>query len=195
MDCGRPGRRGDAAPYGGAPGGPTCSPAMGMRLPGGIPGRWQGKERRGGVKHGPPDQRKDIRRVAFIPGGCRTSALAASFSPPGTYTGHLQPPSGMLNHFCMNPSLGQFSWFLCISCSRAVWPAPAPPADAGSAAHTAPGCSTKAPSTASHPNLLQHALPALSDSLILQLPPAKELVRLGKPPSQQNSISSPPKPP
>lgn len=39
MAWGRPGRSGVAAPYGGAPGGPTCSPAMGILPPGGIPGR------------------------------------------------------------------------------------------------------------------------------------------------------------
>lgn len=50
MDCGRPGLSGDAAPYGGAPGGPTCSPAMGIRLPGGIPGRWWGREERKNVR-------------------------------------------------------------------------------------------------------------------------------------------------
>lgn len=47
IDCGRPGLSGEAAPYGGVPGGPTCRPAMGIRPPGGIPGRWWGREEKG----------------------------------------------------------------------------------------------------------------------------------------------------
>lgn len=40
MVGGMPGRSGAAVPNGEPAGGPTCKPAMGILLPGGMPGRW-----------------------------------------------------------------------------------------------------------------------------------------------------------
>lgn len=101
-----PGRSGAAVPNGEPAGGPTCKPAMGIRLPGDMPGRWYcaagpaGPMGRKAVAPGPPTPPAGPGPLSAGPGnmpgpaGGGGAPRAAATAPlPGLRGGSGNPPA------------------------------------------------------------------------------------------------------
>lgn len=108
MVGGMPGRSGAAVPNGEPVGGPTCKPAMGIRLPGDMPGRWYGAAGPAGpmgrkaAAPGPPTPpagpgpgplRACPGSMPGPAGGSGPPRAAATAPPPGLSGGSGNPPA------------------------------------------------------------------------------------------------------
>lgn len=106
MVGGMPGRSGAAVPNGEPAGGPTCKPAMGIRFPGDMPGRWYcaagpaGPMGRKPAAPGPPTPPAGPGPLSAGPGsmpgpagGGGAPRAAATAPPPGLSGGSGNPPA------------------------------------------------------------------------------------------------------